>query len=258
VNDTRFIEFDGKWGLKIWAENWKKRILEIDKEISDYQHLVSLRSKLEQEEKAKEAELLTLEKKKTTLQSSESRIINEIQTLENKIGICQKRRNDLRDKSALCQHPVNARKLRRLYYLCGIALMLVAWSLLIIVEISHRIFGILPFVILLVLAALLMLRSYQNKRRTISGTGNIEESILRLDQRLVQLNKKVSDLIKEEGLIETEMTPINPTLKQIWSDLENWRGKIQEITEEINRYNVSPLSQEREALTQKLKALGIR
>jgi hypothetical protein len=219
VNDTRFIEFDGKWGLKIWAENWKKRILEIDKEISDYQHLVSLRSKLEQEEKAKEAELLTLEEKKTTLQSSESKIINEIQTVENKIGICQKRRNDLRDKNALGQQPVNARKLRRLYYLCGIALMLVAGSLLIIVEISHRIFGILPFVILLVLAALLMLRSYQNKRRTISGTGNIEQSILRLDQRLVQLNKKVSDLIKEEGLIQTEMAPTNLTLKQIWSDL---------------------------------------
>jgi septal ring factor EnvC (AmiA/AmiB activator) len=135
--------------------------------------------------------------------------------------------------------------------------MLVVGSLLIIVEISHRMFGILPFVILLMLAALLILRSYQNKRRTISGTWNIEESILRLDQRLVQINKKVSDLIEEEGLIQTEMAPINPTLKQIWSDLTNWRGKIQEITEEINRYDVSPLSQEREALTQKLKALGI-
>ena len=257
VNDTRFIEFDGKWGLKIWAENWKKRILEIDKEISDYQHLVSLRSKLEQEEKAKEAEMLTLEEKKTTLQSSESKIINEIQTVENKIGICQKRRNDLRDKNALGQQPVNARKLRRLYYLCGIALILVAGSLLIIVEISYRMFGILPFVTLLVLAALLMIKSYQNKRGAINSTGNIEESILRLDQRLVQLNKKVSDLTKEEGLIQTEMAPTNSTLKQIWSDLENWRGKIQDITEDINKCNVSPLSQEREALTQKLKAVGV-
>jgi septal ring factor EnvC (AmiA/AmiB activator) len=136
-------------------------------------------------------------------------------------------------------------------------LILVAGSLLIIVEISYRIFGILPFVTLLVLAALLMIKSYQNKRGAINSTGNIEESILRLDQRLVQLNKKVSDLTKEEGLIQTEMAPTNSTLKQIWSDLENWRGKIQDITEDINKCNVSPLSQEREALTQKLKAVGV-
>jgi predicted nucleic acid-binding Zn-ribbon protein len=244
-------------GLKSWTENWKKRILEIDKDISDYQNLVSLRSKLEQEEKAKEAELITLEEKRATLRSSESKIINEIQTGENKIDICQKRRNELRDKNALGQQPLNARKSRRLYYLCGIALILVAGPLRIIVGISYRILGILSFVILLVLAALLMIRSYQNKRRTISGTRNIEESILRLDQRLVQLNKKVADLIKQEGLIQTEITSTNPTLKKIWSDLENLRGKVEAIIEEINKYNVSSLSQEREALTQKLRAVGV-
>jgi septal ring factor EnvC (AmiA/AmiB activator) len=257
VNDTRFIEFDGKWGLKSWTKNWKTRILEIEKEILDYKRLVSLQSKFEQEEKARKAELMALDEKKATLQSRESKIINEIQSIGNKIDICQKRRNELHDKNIHDQQLLNGRKLRRLYYLCVTALIVVAGCLLIIVEISYESFGILPFIILLVLAALLMIRSYQNKRRVISGTGNIEESILRLDQRLVQLNKKVSDLEKEEGLIQTEMVSINPKLKQIQSELEKLRGKVEEITKEINKYNVSSVSQEREALTQKMKTVGV-
>ena len=118
VNDTRFIEFDGKWGLKSWIENWKNRILEIDKEILDYQNLVSSRSKLEQEEKARGVDLLRLEEMKETLRRSVSDLLNKIQTIDHKIDISQKRQNELHEKNKFVQQQLNAPKLRILYNLC--------------------------------------------------------------------------------------------------------------------------------------------
>jgi hypothetical protein len=124
ANDTRFIEFDSKWGLKSWTENWKNRILEIDKEILDYQNLVSLRSKLEQEEKVRKADLLTLEEKKEVLQRSVSDILNKIQSVDHKVDISQKRQNELHDKNKFVQQKLNTPKLRILYYLCVTVLIL--------------------------------------------------------------------------------------------------------------------------------------
>jgi len=253
VNDTRFIECDGKWGLKSWIENWKKRILEIDKEILDYQNLVSLRSKLEQEEKARGVDLLRLEEKKEALRRSVSDILNKIQTVDHKIDISQKRQNELHEKNKFVQQQLNAPKLRILYYLCVTVLILIAGPLIIIGEIPYKIIGLL----ILLIVVLFMLRLSQNKRRGIGEAKTIEDSILRIDHRLVQLNKELPDLNNEESLIQTESASIDLKINEAQSDLENLRGEIEGIKEEVNKYNVPLLYKEKETLVQKLKTVGV-
>ena len=253
VNDTRFIEFDGKWGLKSWTENWKKRILEIDKEILDYQNLVSLRSKLEQEEKAREVDLLRLEEKKEALQRSVSDILNKIQSVDHKVDMSQKRQNELHDKNKFVRQQLNAPKLGILYYLCVTVFILIAVLLTIIGELPYKIIGLL----ILIIVVLLMLRHSQSKRRVISEAKTIEDSILRIDHRLVQLNKELSDLKNEESLIQTESASIDLKINEAQSDLENLRGEIEGIKEEVNKYNVPLLHKEKETLVQKLKTAGV-
>jgi hypothetical protein len=253
VNDARFIEFDGKWGLKSCTENWKNRILEIDKEILHYQNLVSLRSKLEQEEKGTKANLLTLEEKKKVLQRSVSDILNKIQTVEHKVEITQKRQNELYDKNKFAQQKLNAPKLRILYYLCAAVLTLIAGPLIIIGEIPYKIIGLL----ILLIVVLLMLRLSQSKRRVIGEAKTIEDSILRIDHRLVQLNKELSDLNSEESLIRTESASIDLKINEAQSDLEYLKREKEGIKEEINKYNVPLLYKEKETLVQKLKTAGL-
>jgi peptidoglycan hydrolase CwlO-like protein len=254
ANDTRFIEFDDKWGLKSWIENWKNRILEIDKEILDYQNLVSLRSKLEQEKKAREIDLLRLEEKKEALRRSVSDILNKIQTVDHKIDISQKRQNELHDKNKFVQQQLNAPKLRIiLYYLCVTVLILIAGTLIIIGEIPYKIIGLL----ILLIVVLFMLRLSQSKRRVMGEAKTIEDSIFRIDHQLVQLNKELSDLNNEESLIQTECASIGLKINEAQSDLENSRGGIEGIKEEVNKYNVPLLYKEKETLIRKLKTAGV-
>ena len=253
ANDKRLIELNGKWGLKAWIENWRKRFLEIDKEILDYQNLVCSRSELEQGQKVKQAELLALEEKRATLQSSVSDIINKIQDVEHKIVNCQKRRTELQDKNTLVQQQLSVPKHRRPNYLYVTALIVVAGFLVIIGETRYKVLGILP----LLAVAVYMIRSSQSKRKKINMARPMEDSFLLLDHRLVQLNKKVSDLKNEESLIQTRRASTELKFKQVWSDLENLQGKIENITEEINKYNVLLLYQEKESLIQKMRTAGV-
>ena len=253
VNDIRFIECDGKWGLKSWIEDWKKRIFEIDKEILDYQNLVSLRSKLIQEEKGRGVDLLRLEEKKEALRRSVSDIINKIQTVDHKIDINQKRQDELHEKNKLVQQQLNAPKLRILYYLCVTVLILIAGPLIIIGEIPYKIIGL----VILLIVVLFMLRLSQNKRRVIGEAKTIEDSILRIDHRLVQLNKELPGLNNEESLIQTESASIDLKINQKQSDLENLRGEIEGIKEEVIKHNVPLLYEEKETLVQKLKTAGV-
>lgn len=253
ANDTRFIEFGDKWGLKSWIENWKNRILEIDKEILDYQNLVSSRSKLEQEEKARGVDLLRLEEKKEAFRRSVSDILSKIQTVDHKIDISQKRQNELHEKNMFVQQQLNAPKLRILYYLCVTVLILIAGPLIIIGEIPYKITGLL----ILLIIALFMLRLSQNKRRVIGEAKTIKDSILRIDHRLVQLKKELPALNNEESLIQIESASIDFKINEAQSDLENLRWEIEGIKEEVNKYNVPLLYREKETLVRKLKTAGV-
>jgi peptidoglycan hydrolase CwlO-like protein len=102
-----------------------------------------------------------------------------------------------------------------------------------------------------------MIRSSQGERKEINMARTVEDSILRLDHRLGQLNKKVSDLKNEGSSIQTETLSMDLKFKQVWSDLENLQGKIENITEEINKYNVPLLYQEKESLIHKMRTLGV-
>jgi hypothetical protein len=253
VNDTRFIEFDGKWGLKSWIEDWKNRILEIDKEISDYQYLVSLQTTLEQGEKAREVDLQRLEEKKESLLRSVSEILNKIQTVDYKINISQKRQNELLDRKKFVQQQLNTPKLRILYYLFVTVLILIAGTLIIIGEIPYKIVGLL----ILLVSVVFMLRLSKSKQKVAGEAKTIEDSILRINHRLVQLNKELSDLKDEESLIQTEIVSIDLKIINAQSDLENMRGQIESIKEEGNRYNVPMLYKEKETLVQALKTAGV-
>jgi len=132
-------------------------------------------------------------------------------------------------------------------------LILIAGPLIIIGEIPYKIIGLL----ILLIVVLFMLRLSQNKRRGIGEAKTIEDSILRIDHRLVQLNKELPDLNNEESLIQTESASIDLKINEAQSDLENLRGEIEGIKEEVNKYNVPLLYKEKETLVQKLKTVGV-
>jgi peptidoglycan hydrolase CwlO-like protein len=132
-------------------------------------------------------------------------------------------------------------------------LILIAGPLIIIGEIPYKIIGLLIFLIVV----LFMLRLSQNKRRVIGEAKTIEDSILRIDHRLDQLKKGLSDLNNEENLIQTESASIDFKINESQSDLENLRGEIEGIKGEVNKYNVPLLYKEKETLTRKLKKAGV-
>jgi chromosome segregation ATPase len=102
-----------------------------------------------------------------------------------------------------------------------------------------------------------MLRHSQSKRRVIGEVKTIEDSILRIDHRLVQLNKELSDFNNEGSLIQKESASIDLKINEVQPDLENLLRKIGDIKEEVNRYNVPLLYKEKETFVQKLKSVGV-
>lgn len=261
-NDQRLIQLNGKWGLKLWVENWKKRIEIIDKYLLEYRKLSDTFSNLQDYENR-------LESKIDEFQDRKESILQRLSKLNELRSIAAKKICDYKEKHHKLLEQINSLKTqisignkRKTLPLILILmpLTLATAGALVSKFFNNQIIAIISVFLAILLFSYLASRQIRRKAyfKGIQIKKNTTEDTINKITTYLSNTEKKSQIAKEKyasNLASLELITTN--IQTISNKLSETKKKIEDLSQKIERYDLQAIGAEKEKLTGLINRYGL-
>jgi len=252
-NDERFIQIDGKWGLKVWARDWKARIEEINTELSEYEKLSAMLSGAKDKKLRLEAAISDLEERKTLIQNQLTRLEKASNFTRQKIPKLQKQHDDLIEQTQSVQKKIPASRRSGNQLTITLVFILAAVSLFLTIDNTYQSLGLILGFLTAILFLFVLIREINaglfNKRLT-KKREDIQAAISKINGSLADVEQKHHKIANHRSRYLRALALMEERIGTTSSQASLIRKRIEDISYRVRSFELLALDAEKEALTE--------
>jgi len=251
-NDERLVQMDGKWGLKVWARDWKARIKQINKELSEYRNLSAMLSEAEEKKLRLEKDISNLRNRKTLIQNQLTRLEKPINFTNQKISNLRREYYNLKAKTQFIQKEITANKSTGSRLSIITVFILASASLLLTLGDTYQSISLILGLLAAILFLLFLIRGIKirfYKKKLWEKQKNLQSVIPKISRSLWELEQKHRKIIShcDRYLRSLELT--EERIRTISNETNFTQNRIADISYQMKVSNEQELAVEKKELT---------